>query len=170
VIAAGWAKYIGWQQPDSEQSDRVLVRETGYGKYQNTVVAGRHRLVIDGPIAAGGLDSGPNPYDFLAITLGGCTAMTLRIYAEQCRAQTIEPRPDPGNSGHGKAPAEHVQDCGAAIDRQPGKIDRFERAIAIEGAVDEALRANLSEIAGKCPVHRTLEQRAMIVTNVEKSG
>jgi uncharacterized OsmC-like protein len=128
------------------------------------VVAGRHRLVIDEPIAAGGLDSGPNP---LAIALGGCTAMTLRTYAGHKQLNLGRIRV---TVRHGKAPAEHLQDCGAAIDRQPGKIDRFEHTIAIEGAVDEAPRVKLSEIAGKCPVHRTLEQRAMIVTNVEKSG
>ncbi len=72
---------------------------------------------------------------------------------------------------YGNAPAEHHQDCSAAAGRQPGQIDRFERTIAVEGPVAEALRVKLAEIAGKCPVHRTLEQKAtMIITNVEKSG
>jgi putative redox protein len=48
-----------------------------------------------------------------------------------------------------------------------GKIDRFERVISVEGEVDAALRAKLLEVAGKCPVHRTLEAGSAVVTSVE---
>jgi uncharacterized OsmC-like protein/pimeloyl-ACP methyl ester carboxylesterase len=167
VIAAWSAKYVAEQQPDGEQSGHVLVRETGHGKYQNMVVVGRHRLVVDEPVSVGGLDSGPNPYDFLAIALGGCTAMTLRLYAEHKKMDLGRIRV---MVRHGKAPTEHHRDCDTAADQQPGKVDRFERTIAIEGPIDEAQRLKLAEIAGKCPVHRTLEQKAIIVTNIEKSG
>jgi uncharacterized OsmC-like protein/fermentation-respiration switch protein FrsA (DUF1100 family) len=167
VIAAWSAKYIAGREPDIEQSDHVLVRETGHGKFQNMVVAGRHRLVVDEPVSAGGLDSGPNPYDLLAMALGGCTAMTLRLYAEHKKMDLGRIRV---TVRHGKAPMGHHQDCDAAADLQAGKIDCFERIIAVEGPLDEAQRLKLAEIAGKCPVHRTLEEKAMIVTIVEKSG
>ena len=47
---------------------------------------------------------------------------------------------------HGKIAAEHCADCGAAAEGRAGKIDRFERIIAIEGPIDPALRDKLAEI------------------------
>ena len=64
-------------------------------------------------------------------------------------------------SGSGAA-----DDCGEAVEGRIGKIDRFERTISVEGGVDAALADKLIEIAGKCPVHRTLEAGAAVVTKV----
>ncbi len=91
--------------------------------------------------------------------------MTLRIYAEHKRLAldriTVSVR-------HGKLPAEHCEDCGEAAEGRTGKIDRFERVISVDGAVDAAMAEKLIEIAGKCPVHRTLEGRSAIVTKVAR--
>ncbi len=46
------------------------------------------------------------------------------------------------------------------------KIDQFERRISVEGGVDPALHDKLLEIADKCPVHKTLEGRASVVTRI----
>jgi putative redox protein len=168
VIAAWASKYV----PDApsaplDEHVGVLVRETGQGKYQNAVLAGRHRLVADEPIDAGGLDSGPSPYDYLAIALGACTAMTLRIYAEHKKLAlgrvSVAVR-------HGKVAAQHCSDCGAAAEGREGRIDRFERAITVEGDVDAGLKDKLVEIAGKCPVHRTLEAASAVVTTVASNA
>jgi len=163
VIAAWAARYMRESLPDTADVDHVVVRETGEGKFQNLVVARRHRLVADEPIAAGGLDSGPSPYDFLSIALGACTAMTLRLYAEYKKLAlgriSVEVR-------NGKVAAEHCADCGAVAEGRSGKIDRFERIIRIEGGVDAELAAKVVEIAGKCPVHRTLEAGSAVVTRV----
>ena len=43
-------------------------------------------------------------------------------------------------------------------------IDRIDRAIALEGALDAEQRKRLLEIADKCPVHRTLTSEVHIVT------
>jgi putative redox protein len=164
VIAAWASKYIP-EAPSAENEVRdVLIRETGQGKYQNTVAAGRHRLIADEPTAAGGLDSGPSPYDYLSIALGACTAMTLRVYAEHKKMAlgriSVAVR-------HGKVAAQHCLDCGAAAEGREGKIDRFERVIRVDGEIDSALRDKLIEIAAKCPVHRTLEATSAVVTTVE---
>lgn len=165
VIAAWASRYVPETAPNSVgQSDSALVRETGQGRYQVSVAAGRHRLLADEPVAAGGLNSGPSPYDYLSIALGACTAMTLRVYAEHKKLALG--RISVAIS-HGKVAAEHCLDCGAAAEGRQGKIDRFERTIAVEGEIAAELRNKLRDIASKCPVHRTLEATAAIVTVVE---
>jgi uncharacterized OsmC-like protein/alpha-beta hydrolase superfamily lysophospholipase len=163
VIAAWAAHYLRTPASETDGPAHVVVRETGLGRLQNFVVAGRHRLLADEPVSAGGLDSGPDPYSYLALALGACTSMTLRIYAEYKKLAlgriTVEVR-------HGKVLAEHCVDCGAAAEGRTGRIDRIERTIAIEGGVDDATAAKLVEIAGRCPVHQTLEAGAAVVTKV----
>ena len=145
----------------------MLIRETMQGRYQNFVVAGRHRLLADEPTSVGGLDSGPDPYDYISIALGACTAMTLRIYAEHKRL--VLGRISVAVS-HGKVAAQHCTDCGAVADGRAGKIDRFERVISIDGKIDPVLRDKIAEIAAKCPVHRTLDTGAAVITKIEPQG
>jgi putative redox protein len=163
VIAAWAARYIPAPPAELAEAEHVVVRETGEGKFQNLVIAGRHRLIADEPAAAGGLDTGPNPYDSLSIALGACTAMTLRVYAEQKKLAlgrvAVEVR-------HGKVAADHCADCSEVAEGRSGKIDRFERIIRIEGKIDAGLGAKIVEIADKCPVHRTLKSTPAIVTRV----
>jgi uncharacterized OsmC-like protein/alpha-beta hydrolase superfamily lysophospholipase len=164
VIAAWASRFLPQEQAAAAADEGIIVAETGGGKFQNAVTAGRHRLIADEPASVGGLDSGPNPYDYLAIALAACTSMTLRIYAEhkQLALGRLSVR-----VSHGKVPVEHCQDCGEAVEGRTGKIDRFERTISVEGGgVDAALADKLIEIAGKCPVHRTLEAGAAVVTKV----
>jgi putative redox protein len=42
-------------------------------------------------------------------------------------------------------------------------LDRIEKEVIVTGALDEAQRQGLLEIAGKCPVHRTLTGTVVIV-------
>jgi uncharacterized OsmC-like protein/fermentation-respiration switch protein FrsA (DUF1100 family) len=168
VLAAWASRYIPREEENAgeDRHDCVVVTETGAGRFQNAITAGRHRLLADEPVSAGGLDSGLSPYDYLAAALGACTSMTLRVYAEHKQLPlgriTIGVR-------HGKLPAEHCKDCGEAAEGRTGKIDRFERMISIEGGVDNAMADKLIEIADKCPVHRTLEARSAVVTTVSDS-
>ena len=50
----------------------------------------------------------------------------------------------------------HAKDC-ETCETKVGKIDRIERTITLEGALDAEQRKRLMEIADKCPVHRTLK-------------
>ena len=163
VIVAWASKYIPAATTTLEPLDHVLVCETGQGKYQNVVRSGPHQLLADEPAEVGGLDSGPNPYDYLAIALGSCTSMTIRTYAEFKKLAlgriSVEVR-------HGKVAADHCADCGHAVEGLLGKIDRFERIISVDGPVDAALTAKIIDIADKCPVHRTLEHASAIVTRI----
>jgi putative redox protein len=164
VIVAWASKYIPAGSPDANTEIGVLIRETMQGRYQNIAVAGRHRLIADEPVSVGGLDSGPNPYDYLSIALGACTAMTLRIYAEH--KKILLGRISVAVK-HGKVTAQHCIDCGEAAEGREGKIDRFDRVISIEGKVDRGLEEKLVEIAAKCPVHRTLEASSAVITKIQ---
>ena len=139
----------------------VVVRETGHGKFQQEVVAGRHRLVADEPAAAGGLDSGLNPYELLIASLGACTAMTLRLYADK---KQIPLKRALVRLHHSKT---HAEDC-AECETKSGMLDRIERVIVLEGELSDEQRIRLMEIADKCPVHRTLKSEIDIRTSEDR--
>lgn len=135
------------------------VAETGRGKFQQEVVVDSHRLIADEPESYGGLASGPNPYDFLAIALGACTAMTLRMYGERKGLPIEHIRVD---VSHAKI---HAKDC-AECEGREGRVDRFERTLTVRGALTTEHRTRLKEIADLCPVHKTLEKSSVIATLV----
>lgn len=166
-VMAGWlSRYIPADPPQGAAGhDSVQVMETGVSRLQNTVRAGRHRLFADEPISAGGGDTGLSPYDFLAAALGACTSMTLRIYAEFKKIPLGRIRVE---VTHRKIHAADCAECADEIKARGGKIDRFERVISVDGDMPPEMEAKIAEIAGKCPVHRTLESSATVVTSVRK--
>lgn len=166
VIAAWASRYLPDAPPKTMDHTPVVVSEIGQGRYANTVTAGRHRLFADEPQAVGGDDLGPGPYDYLSIALGACKSMTLRMYAQR---KGLDLGRISVEVSHGKVPVEHCDDCGDAIDGRTGRIDRFECRISVDGAVADEIRDKLVEIAGKCPVHKTLHSGAAIVTRLVES-
>jgi uncharacterized OsmC-like protein/alpha-beta hydrolase superfamily lysophospholipase len=164
VIAAWAERYLEMAaQPDAgdEVTDGiVLVRETRSGQFQQEITTGKHRLLADEPVAAGGLDAGPGPYDLLLAALGACTSMTIRLYADRKQIPLLRTLV---RLRHDKI---YAADC-ANCETKEGKIDHINREITFEGDLDAATRARLLEIADKCPVHRTLKSEVDIRT-VEK--
>jgi putative redox protein len=163
VLAAWASRYLPpgeakARSPDGPR-DTVFVRETHAGKFQQEIAVGPHRLIADEPVASGGEDSGPSPYDLLTSALGACTAMTIRLYAnlKQIPLERVLVR-----LRHEKI---HASDC-ADCETKEGRIDRIERVIELEGPLDETQRAKLLEIANKCPVHRTLHSEITIPTRL----
>jgi putative redox protein len=166
VIHAWAERYLEMPEaaPDvSEDAKLVVVRETGVGKFQQQVKVGRHRFLADEPVAAGGLDSGPGPYDLLLAALGACTSMTLRLYAER-KALPLDQV-----TVRLSQTKIHAADC-ADCETREGMIDRIERAITLSGKLDDEQRRRLLEIADKCPVHRTLTSEVDIRTVERRDG
>jgi putative redox protein len=165
VIAAWAERYlepeVAKTAPELGELPRnVMVQETRASKFQQIVTIGSHRLLADEPVAAGGEDTGPGPYDYLLAGLGACTSMTMRLYADRkalpLERVTVTLR-------HSKI---HATDC-AECETKTGMLDQIDRVIHMDGALDGEQRQKLMEIADKCPVHRTLESEIHIITGAE---
>jgi uncharacterized OsmC-like protein/pimeloyl-ACP methyl ester carboxylesterase len=162
VIAAWATRYLDPVAPEqavdpSKAPRNVVVRETRNGKFQQAISLGPHRMLADEPVAAGGDDTGPGPYDFVLAGLGACTSMTMRLYAER-KALPLERVTV--TLKHNKI---HAEDC-AECETKAGMLDQIDLVIGMEGALDAEQRKRLMEIADKCPVHRTLTSEIHIVT------
>ena len=136
-------------------SEKVrVVARTGEG-LRTDMEAGGHELVADEPKSLGGTDAGPTPYDYLLAALAGCTAMTLRMYADRkgwpLESVTVWLSQD----------RIHATDC-EECETEEGRIDRIEREIELEGPLEEEQRRRLLEVADMCPVHRTLETEVLV--------
>ena len=162
-VVAAWAeRYVDPATPSpaadpGEAPRNVVVRETRNSKFQQTVSIGPHRLLADEPVAAGGEDTGPGPYDYLLAGLGACTSMTMRLYADR-KALPLERVTV--TLKHSRI---HAEDC-AECETKAGMLDQIDRSIAMDGALDAEQRRKLMEIADKCPVHRTLTSEIRILT------
>ncbi len=161
VLAAWAARYVSAPVTETAPgaAGEVVVTETREGKFTQAITVGPHRLRADEPVAAGGDDTAPSPYDLLLAALGACTAMTLRLYADLKKLPLDRVRV---RLRHAKI---HAQDC-AECETKDGKIDRIERDIVLEGVLDDAQRTKLMEIADKCPVHRTLHSEVSIISRL----
>ena len=123
---------------------QATVADTPVSPLAVTIDVSGHRLIGDEPPDRGGADLGPSPYDLLTASLGACTAMTVRWYALKM-GWPLE---------HVHVEVEHDKRIQAG---HPEVIDAFRKRVAITGPdLTDEQRQKLFEVAGKCPVHRTL--------------
>lgn len=168
-IIATWAgRYLApaAEQPASgippELIDNRVTARTGGEGFRTEIFANGFPLVADEPVEYGGTNEGPSPYEYLLAALGACTGMTVQMYARRKGwplADAIV------RLTHQKVHAEDCRDC----DEKDRRIDRFERELELAGDLDEEQRQRLLEIAGHCPVHRTLTGEVRIETTL-RSG
>lgn len=114
--------------------------------YRHRIRTGEHDLIADEPVAAGGQDAGPAPYDYLLAGLGACTAITLRMYAEKKGWELGELRVEL-----------------TLLKNREGDT-RIERALHSDAGLSDEQWLRLLEVAGKTPVTRTLQEGATIDT------
>lgn len=117
-------------------------------KYHSKIASGAHVLIADEPANEGGADLGPTPIQLLAGSLGSCTTITLRMYADR------------------KGWPLQGADVDVTIDRTTTQAS-IQRKIRLHGPLDETQRARLMQVADACPVHKMLSA-AIAITTVEQ--
>lgn len=120
---------------------------TAKGKFGQEVTVGPHTFPADEPRESGGDDAGPSPHEFLLMGLGACTSMTLKVYSDR--------KGWPLQSVDVRVTGKHEE----------GEF-RIERRLVLTGPLDDEQKARLVEIAGKCPVARTLQGTVTIKTEL----
>ena len=135
-----------------------VTTHVGAKGYRAKISAGRHALVADEPLVAGGTDEGPTPYELLLSALGACTAMTLRMYADRKKWPLEDVRVRLRSS------RSHEKDC-ENCEREEVGIHRIQRKLELSGPLTDEQRKRLEEIADRCPVKQTI-QRGIRVESV----
>lgn len=117
---------------------------------------GVRTMTMDEPADQGGSDAGLSPTKTLAAALGGCTALTLKLY-----------------SARKSWPLEDVKvrvQIEPADRADPESANRVTQTVELIGPLDEAQRERLLLIAGKCPVHKLLEGPSMFEERLLESA
>ena len=128
---------------------RAIARRDGES-FKHEVSVRAHELVADEPKDTGGDDSGPSPQELLAASLASCTAITIEMYARR--------------------KGWNIGDVTVDVDYEPaqrGSPTKFDMVIRLPKELPDEQRERLSQIAAKCPVHRTLEGEVMFDERVE---
>ena len=115
--------------------------------YAQEIRSGGHQLTADEPIRAGGADTGPTPYGLLLASLGACTSITLRMYAQRKGWEL----------GQIRVSLRHFKE---------GETERIERDIRFSAGLDDEQRQRLQEIVEKTPVTKTLKAGVSIATKL----
>lgn len=158
VISTWSKKYLPVEISENDVAGhQVKVRLAGDG-YTSEVLTPFHHLIADEPESVGGKNLGPTPYDLLMASLGTCTVMTLKMYANR-KGWDLEEITVFLN--HEKV---HQQDSQDVEGKKESKISKFTRALEIKGQLTEEMREKLLEIADKCPVHKTLHEPIQVET------
>ena len=127
--------------------------------HSQLLTAGHHAFVADEPPESGGEDLGPSPYELLLWALGACTSMTLLMYARRKGWDVAE------ISVHLTHDRVHAQDS-SEVEGEGGKVELITRDISVRGNLTEEQKQRLLEIAGRCPVHKTLAACPKVVDSI----
>jgi putative redox protein len=124
----------------TETAMTILITRDRAHKMKHTVRVRQHSFAIDEPVANGGDDEGVTPHDLYDSALGACKAMTVLWYAQRKQIP--------------------VEDIQVTVDRDDSEerqgTYRLRVTLSLTGALTEAQRTELLNVANKCPVHKLM--------------
>ena len=161
ALIAGWSKrYVSLTKNKVLTTKHQVVASLDASDgFTTAMKVGNHFMTADEPVAFGGNDYGPSPYELVSAGLSACTVMTLQMYAKR-KNWALE-----NVQVHTSYDKSHAKDC-EACETDSAKLDTFYREITISGALDEKQKLRLLQIADKCPVHKTLHSNVQVITKL----
>jgi putative redox protein len=118
-----------------------LIRDLSH-KMKHTIHVRQHALTVDEPAANGGEDLGVTPHELYDSALGACKALTTLWYA---RRKQIP-----------------VEDIRVTVERDDSEertgVYRLRVTLHMTGALSDAQRHELLNVANKCPLHKLMTQ------------
>jgi len=127
---------------------------------QVTLEARQFSWRSDEPLGKGGSDLGPTPYEILLGSLAACIVITLRLYANH-KGIVL-----PEVGVRLEFDRVHADDCVDSDERADGRIERITSQVTIHGTFDDAQRARLTQVARRCPVHKTLANGVQMADSI----
>jgi putative redox protein len=123
----------------------------GEENYRTIVKTDKHQLIADEPPRLNGTDLGMNPYELLLASLGACTAITIRMYAQRkdYDLNSVEV---------------NLRLVGETVDNR--ETSKIIREITLTGNLPEEVRQRILTIANGCPVHRLLTSTMIIESHL----
>lgn len=129
-------------------SQITAITELDRSHYKTKVYSGGHFIYADEPEEMGGTDEGMPPAALLLASLGSCTAITIRMYADRKNLNL-----------------EAIKiDLAICKEEEMSKETRITRKIELVGDLTEDERQRLFVIADKCPIHKMLTNPITIDT------
>jgi putative redox protein len=118
-------------------------------QFKTTIQTRQHTFFADEPADLQGTDTGATPTEYLLASLGSCTAITLRMYADR--------------------KGWDLQKIDINLSSQKGENNAtiIQREIKFTGNLTEEQNTRLQQVAKACPVHKILSNPIEIVDNDE---
>ncbi|WP_316813714.1 OsmC family protein [Pedobacter heparinus] len=126
----------------------TAVTELDRSHYKTKVYSGGHFIYSDEPADVGGTDEGMAPGALLLASLGSCTAITIRMYADR-KGLNLD----------------YIKiELAICKEEEISKETTISRKITFTGDLTADERNRLLVIADKCPIHKILSNPIKIET------
>jgi putative redox protein len=126
--------------------------------YQTTITIGNHTIIADEPLDVGGTNTGPTPMEIFIGTVGACIAVTTRAYAQRKKWPLEEIVVELEMKRYQRKDYP-VYTGDAAF------IHEIRECIRFQGSLTDAQKAQLIDVAAKCPIRLILEQPVFFTEN-----
>ena len=115
----------------------------GSENYLMEIKTTSHTVMVDEPESIGGSNQYPNPAQYLLSALASCTAITIKMYADNKKLNVGEINVD--------VKMEEVISSGKTI-------KKIVKAVQFENPLEDDQIERLLTIGSKCPISKLLEQ------------